>query len=250
MKILASDFDGTFYVDSAFDPADLEAVKAFQKAGNLFGFCTGRPLNGITPFFDQWDFRPDFYIVNTGSVVLDKEMHYLLQNRIDTGLVKDLVREYKDEHFFIHSKDNYFTTLPKRPGDKDSMITHIEDVRALDGEWINSFSFFFDTEQSARAHKQEVEEKTGLSVYITNTILDCIPKGCSKATGLDVLVRHLGVSAADVYTIGDSFNDLPMIVYNENGATFHRSPQEVQAQAGAVVGSVAEWIHRILEADS
>lgn len=90
MKILASDFDGTFYVDSAFDPADLEAVKAFQKAGNLFGFCTGRPLNGITPFFDQWDFRPDFYIVNTGSVVLDKEMHYLLQTESTPVLSKTL----------------------------------------------------------------------------------------------------------------------------------------------------------------
>lgn len=249
MKILASDFDGTFYVNSKFSKEDMEAVKKFQEAGHLFGFCTGRPLNGITPFFDQWDFRPDFYIVNTGSVVADRDLSIVLDHRIDSELVKSLLKEYKNEHFFIHSKDNYFTTLPKREDETDDMITHLEDPNVLDHEWINSFSFFFSSTKEAKEHKREIEEKTGLSVYVNNMILDCIPYGCSKATGIDALVDFLKVDPSCVYTIGDSFNDLPMISYNENGFTFPFSPKEVQNQARWIVSNVKECIDKIMEED-
>ena len=38
MKALASDFDGTLYVNGKIDSKDVEAINQFQK-DNLFGIC-------------------------------------------------------------------------------------------------------------------------------------------------------------------------------------------------------------------
>ena len=50
MKVLASDYDGTLLFNEKFKEGDLKKIKEFQKAGNLFGLCSGRPFKGIYEF--------------------------------------------------------------------------------------------------------------------------------------------------------------------------------------------------------
>ena len=52
-KVFASDFDGTLYFYKAEDdrklPAEnVEKIREYQKAGHLFGLCTGRQVGGLT----------------------------------------------------------------------------------------------------------------------------------------------------------------------------------------------------------
>ena len=71
MKVLASDYDGTLLFNEKFKEGDLKKIKEFQKAGNLFGLCSGRPFKGIYEFCKPYiDF--DFYILCTGALVLIK----------------------------------------------------------------------------------------------------------------------------------------------------------------------------------
>lgn len=42
MKIIASDFDGTIYVDEGFKEDDLKAIKSFKASSGIFGIVTGR----------------------------------------------------------------------------------------------------------------------------------------------------------------------------------------------------------------
>ena len=66
MKVLASDYDGTLLFNEKFKEGDLKKIKEFQKAGNLFGLCSGRPFKGIYEFCKPYiDF--DFYILCTGG---------------------------------------------------------------------------------------------------------------------------------------------------------------------------------------
>ena len=50
MKVLASDYDGTLLFNEKFKEGDLKKIKEFQKVGNLFGLCSGRPFKGIYEF--------------------------------------------------------------------------------------------------------------------------------------------------------------------------------------------------------
>ena len=56
-KVFASDFDGTLYFYKAEDdrklPAEnVEKIREYQKAGHLFGLCTGRQVGGLTMHYD------------------------------------------------------------------------------------------------------------------------------------------------------------------------------------------------------
>ena len=74
MKVLASDFDGTILFKYFFKIKDIFAIKKFQKNGHLIGLCTGRPLNGVLKYTKNIILF-DFYILSTGSVILDKEFN-------------------------------------------------------------------------------------------------------------------------------------------------------------------------------
>ena len=63
MKVLASDYDGTLLFNEKFKEGDLKKIKEFQKAGNLFGLCSGRPFKGIYEFCKPYiDLISIFYV--------------------------------------------------------------------------------------------------------------------------------------------------------------------------------------------
>ena len=73
-KVFASDFDGTLYFYKAEDdrklPAEnVEKIREYQKAGHLFGLCTGRQVGGLTPFITGF-VEPDFYITSSGANIV------------------------------------------------------------------------------------------------------------------------------------------------------------------------------------
>lgn len=47
MKFLSSDYDYTLYVNSEIREEDVEAIRKFQDAGNMFAINTGRHLDSI-----------------------------------------------------------------------------------------------------------------------------------------------------------------------------------------------------------
>ena len=53
MKCAVSDFDRTFYVDSRVSPRNLEAVRAWQAAGNWFVIATGRNEASLRELLDD-----------------------------------------------------------------------------------------------------------------------------------------------------------------------------------------------------
>lgn len=45
---------------------------------------------------------------------------------------------------------------------------------------------------------------------------ECVPAGYTKATAIEVILRHYGMELSDAYVFGDSTNDLPMFEYAKN----------------------------------
>ena len=45
---------------------------------------------------------------------------------------------------------------------------------------------------------------------------ECVPRGHSKATAIDLVLKHYGISLQDTYVFGDSSNDLEMFRYATN----------------------------------
>jgi len=52
-----------------------------------------------------------------------------------------------------------------------------------------------------------------------------VPRGHSKATAIDQVLKHCGISLEDAYVFGDSSNDLSMFRYASNCVLMgHHSP--------------------------
>jgi hydroxymethylpyrimidine pyrophosphatase-like HAD family hydrolase len=62
--------------------------------------------------------------------------------------------------------------------------------------------------------------------------------GVNKATGIDVLLAHVGVDRTDTIAIGDSYNDLEMLEHAAVGVAMGDAPDAVKAIADEVTAGV------------
>ena len=90
MKCAVSDFDRTFYVDSRVSPRNLEAVRAWQAAGNWFVIATGRNEASLRQLLDEYGVKPDALILNNGAVILDREGRELFFKPIEKRTAEEM----------------------------------------------------------------------------------------------------------------------------------------------------------------
>lgn len=79
-------------------------------------------------------------------------------------------------------------------------------------------------------------------------IVELLPLGLTKARGLSLAARRLGVAAAETIAFGDMPNDLPMLAWAGYGVAMGNAHPEVRAAADEVTASNDEdGVVRVLE---
>ncbi|MFJ3715647.1 HAD family hydrolase [Streptomyces sp. NPDC090057] len=71
-------------------------------------------------------------------------------------------------------------------------------------------------------------------------IVELLPLGLSKATGLSLAARRLGVKAAGTIAFGDMPNDIPMFAWAAHGVAMANAHEELRAVADEVTASNEE----------
>ena len=69
---------------------------------------------------------------------------------------------------------------------------------------------------------------------------EIVPKGYSKATGMQCLCDYFKVGIEDCYAFGDSNNDLPMLSYVPHSIAMGESSEELKKQVEYVTTGVLE----------
>ena len=67
-----------------------------------------------------------------------------------------------------------------------------------------------------------------------NNLLEFMPKGITKAYGISLLAKDLGIRAEEIMTLGDEENDLPMIEYAGLGVAMANAIPLVKEAADVV----------------
>ena len=87
-----------------------------------------------------------------------------------------------------------------------------------------------------------------LDCHRNQEFLDLVPAGATKGAGLRALLDGpLAGRDVEVWTIGDSWNDLDMHAVADHAVALPWSPPEVTAACETTAGSMAELITTILE---
>ena len=75
-------------------------------------------------------------------------------------------------------------------------------------------------------------------IYYSTVPYEIVPRGFSKATGMQFLTDHFGVSRENTYAFGDSSNDLPMLEFAGHSIAMQHSDQVVLDMADYVTDAV------------
>lgn len=242
MKLLASDLDGTLFfkhLEKGYKESDIEAIKQFQKDGNLFGCCTGRALLGATPSFENL-LQCDFYIASSGAMVCDKDLNVIYESPIDFKIAKSIVDKYKDiVTIFIQSKRYYIL----KKGYPEEIFKYVESFDELKDEKIYSICLITEDQHQLDIMETELKQYSNIAGYRNMDAIDIVNGDCSKGKAVQIVKDYF--KANQSYGIGDSYNDIPLLQEADYSFTFNNSPEAVKQEADLLVDSIEEAIGKI-----
>lgn len=191
MKLIASDFDGTIFIDEKIKTEDIKAIRDFQDKGNLFGIVTGRTYHSLFVLIEG-KMDPEFVIANNGSHIFvknGKDMTEVLKYSLDQDKIRDVIDFYGGKY-----QTRIFT-------DKDRAVEKIADL--IEGEEILSLAIYSD-------NMLENPFQEDLSFHKSIGVTDVINSAVSKQTGIEFIKDFYGFDK-EIIAIGDDFNDIKFL---------------------------------------
>ncbi len=218
LRLAAIDLDGTLLgPDLKISAENRRAVAKLQAAGMEIVLASGRHHDSIRPYAAELSAR---WIVSAqGGEVSDITRKTVL---IREFLPRDGVESVLALRQELGITSLFYTTdeiLIDIPANEDvefyTRLSGLHPARVATTElprstiykiiWIGTPDAIAVVSTDARVAALDVQKvRTHLRIF------ELMPKNVSKATGLAVLARHLGIAASEAVAFGDADNDIPM----------------------------------------
>ncbi len=232
-KFLISDYDGTFHTDDESMKNNIEKVKEFRKSGNIFAIATGRSFYDFTKLLDKFNIEYDYLIINHGATLLDKN-HNIINNYSICNIAKENIRTefdlVDDEHIFVCK------CLESRTSILEDDITKIN-IRCRSKEEQINFNDILNSK-----YKDFI--KSYLITGLSNSI-EVISCNTNKSIAIQEIANIENISRENIYTVGDSFNDLEMLEAF-NGFCMESGEETVKCKIANKCSTVEEVIYKII----
>lgn len=262
--LIGCDVDGTLLNDEeALSPRTRAAVHAAVAGGAHFVLATGRPPRWIRPVVEALGFAPMAVCAN-GAVIYDPEHDRVLSAQtlsVDTlAVLADIARQV------IPGAGLAVERIGERA--HDTATPQFISSPGYEHAWLNpdNTEVSFDDLLSAPAIKLLIRKAGALSAdmaaalaghigdegdltYSTNNgLLEILPRGISKATGLREVAEPLGIAEPQVVAFGDMPNDVPMLLQAGLGVAMGNAHPEAVAAADEVTApNSADGVAQVLE---
>ena len=257
MKIIASDYDGTLRRHHGIEQKDRDAIKKWRGSGNLFGIVTGRDQPFIKNVLEEDKLDLDFLIIYNGADIYEfKNNQANLLKRIlgKTNRLHEMLPFIlrKPGHWanFITPERDYYLTYNDKPVVKkeDYWENSWEKSETLKNvsEFIQIYALYqTDAEALEIAENLNNNFSEALSPLVNGSWLNVAPFGVNKASGVWEYAKLKSVSKENIFTIGDSYNDLDMIK-EFNGFTLENGADDLKKIARAVYKGVWELVDNFI----
>lgn len=227
MKLLVSDYDGTFNEDNRLSKINknIDAIKRFMDNGNIFAFATGRNYESIKKEITKYHIPYNYLICSNGSTVFDHKDNILFQNTLLIDAVRKTLK-YLDHFGFIKSVElqDAYGRVTNDFNNVCEIICTLKFKNALDARMVREEIAFLDS-------------FSFMNVIIFKEELD-------KSDGIYVVSRIEGINKDNIYTIGDASNDKGMLE-EFNGFKMPYSYPEIMFSEAKIVRSVKNLVRKI-----
>ncbi len=256
-RLLALDIDGTLlkWVEGAGQSYEqiaqplYDAVQAAVDAGAHIVLASGRSPHGMTKIADLLDLprrgAERLWVVASNGAVIFRypPLEVVHEETFDaSAAVAAVLAEHPEALVAVEERGvGYKVSRPFPEGELSGEMIET-DIDDIVGEPVSRVII---RDPSASADDfVALGRRLGLAgtdyVVGWTAWLDLAPVGVSKASGLDHVAGHLGLTSADVLAIGDGRNDIEMLQWAARGVAMGQAVPEVHDAADHVTETVYE----------
>jgi Cof subfamily protein (haloacid dehalogenase superfamily) len=260
IRLLAIDIDGTLLnPQKQITPRTREAIRAAREAGIVVTLATARRYRNTAPIATELDVDIPLILCD-GALA----MHHPGARVLYTQL---LAAEVAQQAVDVMVRHGIQPAVHHINGTTEETWTGYEE---FDNEWVTAYFSVFpeyirrlNYTDCCSGHPDPLRVVAFASEEIVNTVIPEIAalpcawnftrRGsygtaelavmnplCSKASGVALLARHLGVVMEEVMAIGDNNNDLEMLQAVGWSVAMGQAPDAIKTAAHAVTTSNAE----------
>lgn len=230
-------------------PAVKDAVRRVLDAGAHVVLASGRSPHGMAPIADLLELHaPDrerlWVVASNGAVVFRyPPLEVVHEETFDARpAVEAVLARHPEALVAVEERGVGYRVNSHFPDGElsgDMILTDVDDLLAAEVSRV----IIRDPNSTADEFVALAGE---LGLHGTNYVvgwtawLDLAPVGVSKASGLEHVARHLGLTGADALAVGDGRNDLEMFAWAHRSVAMGQAIEQVIAAADDVTGSVYE----------
>ena len=249
-KIAFFDIDGTLTseLDGSIPDSAVLAIRKARRNGNLMFINTGRCLQNVEERFRSIGF--DGYVCGCGTNIYcsgHEILHIRQSHRLTAAILEqarrtdlDILFESKEEVCFDLSRPlkhpkavrQYYAFL-----DRQYDMSHSVDAEDFT---CDKFVIWFHTKSSLEEFRR-VSDPYFTCIDRGGEFREFVPRGYSKATGIQAVLDYYALSHEDAYAFGDSNNDLPMLQFLDNSVAMGNAvPTSLFEQVSYVTDKASE----------
>lgn len=242
------DIDGTVvdYETQIIPDSLVEALRLLRKNGHLPVVNTGRPIGHVDPRVQALDFGG--WICSCGmELILDGRMIYQdYPSEEDCRHILELSHrcgmaiQTEGEDFLQFDADMPYLPCALREAERlGQQGLRVEPFqRARDSRFVKFVTY--DTPGCDREGFLRETASCFDPTIRTNTMIEYVKKGHSKAEGMARFLREIGAGREETFAVGDSENDLPMFAMAGTTICMGNGVEAAKAAASYVTGAVLE----------
>lgn len=222
-RIIATDFDGTFYIHGQIPENTEKAIARWRNAGNYFGFVTGRGADFFKTLEAKGVTYADFVIVFNGALVCDIKgniIHEDLMDRETFSMIEKELEKYPDYVYIDRTGDDLF--------------------------YHQYYAEYVDAERALEIAKI-INDKFGdkVTAFVNGQHVNIGAKGSSKSQGVYHILDFYGFDHDAAAVVGDDYNDLQMIK-DHKGWAVANGREEVKKEASHICENVGDLAEKLL----
>ncbi|MER2190888.1 MAG: Cof-type HAD-IIB family hydrolase [Solibacillus sp.] len=241
-KLLFFDVDGTLYnSDKKLPQSAKEAIFAARANGYEIAIATGRAPFMIQAILEELDI--DTYVTFNGQYVVYKG-EVIFTDGIPNEQLKEIIAfgEMHNHPVVFLDEERMIAAVGEDSRIGESLATLRYPYPQIDASYYEQKSVY-QTLLYITEDEQPLYEETFPQVSFVRWhpySCDMLPRGGSKARGIEKLLAHCGGTMQDVYAFGDGLNDIEMLQAVGCGVAMGNSHTEVKTVADVVIGHVDE----------
>ncbi|MBO0421720.1 haloacid dehalogenase [Enterococcus plantarum] len=249
IKLVAIDLDGTL-LDSKkeISARNKEALTQAKAAGVKIVICTGRPLAAIGIYLDALNLRDngDYSITFNGGLVQKNDTGEIIEkSSLALENVHELYELAKSLNVPLDILSDGLVMQLSTTQEYESLYSQLNKLLTFESYEVAQLTTdrIYNKAVIAvdQAYLDEQIKKIPSSFYdryevikTRSNLLEFMPKGITKAYGISLLARDLGIKQEEIMTIGDEENDVPMIEYAGLGVAMENAVAKVKDLADVI----------------